>query len=179
MKGRQADRYADQASPDSPGSPVFVRVVMPGEGADDQATTGEWLEVGQVSVAATASFDVQTAAQLQKRLILEHAVRLHPFLAQRDASDWLEVGVPEASDGEPVLLAAGEELPTPEVLQLAAACGFMSTPVPTHGHYWGKQLSANGVVGTDGRKVQLTGLGNDAKSAVAEQFSKQLGLRSG
>ena len=98
---------------------------------------------------------------------------------RKDDSARLEIGLPNALEGEPVRLAAGEELTTPEVLQLAAACGFMGTPVDTDGHYWGKQLAANGAVGTDGRKVTLSGLGNDAKSAVAEQFSKQLGLRSG
>ena len=169
MQGRQADRFADQATPDTPGWPVFAR------GADVE--DAEWLAVGEVSVSATSGIDHLDAARIQKRLILEHARRLHPTLQLLDA---LECGLPVSErDGDPTSLERADAPPAGSALELAAMCGFRATPRPTDGHYWGDSGADGAPQATDASKVKLDRLGNDAKSAVAEKFQKTLGLRSG
>ena len=60
---------------------------------------------------------------------------------------------------------------------LASTCGFLGAPIPDAGLYWSD--SATEQVARDERNVNLNNaLGNAAKSAVAVQASKTLGLRS-
>lgn len=85
---------------------VFARAHAGAAGSDGSVGDGEWLSVGSVCVgpaAAAAGVDATGAAQLQRRLIYEAAVRLYPVLGvhRRDA---VELGVDAAGDGEPVLL---------------------------------------------------------------------------
>lgn len=172
--GRQEERYTRQCASGAARHKVFARV------------TGDldWLEVGHVSIAAGSDTTPDAASRLMKRLILEHAAALHPTLLQQ--SDILECGVAgaEGSDEDDaaaqeqvVLLSAGEAAPLlpAAALRRAATCGFLGLPLPS-GHYFGdSEVSA---IVSDDRKVTLSKLGNNAKSAVAVQQSKTLGLRS-
>ena len=144
----------------------------------------EWFEVGLVSIAADSSTTAEQAAQLQTRLILEHGVKLQPMWQQQ--IETLECGLGEAistdSDDTDGDSAASAQLIERRSListqpSLAATCGFLGAPDPNAGHYWsGSVVDDNGA---SERKVKLAKLGNDAKSAVAERDSKNLGLRSG
>jgi len=194
LRGRQADRYADQASGAAPGWAVYVRkaegAALPADASE--AAANPWLEVGQVSVASNAAEAARRlthpeAALLQKRLILEHACRLHPLLQR--CSSQLELGIvePAAGDADDAdgadprpLHATPDEVRTLPLssVELAAACGFMGKLDPNAGHYFGGSETARALE-SDASKVKLDKLGNDAKSAVAEQFTKTLGLRSG
>ena len=60
---------------------------------------------------------------------------------------------------------------------LAATCGFSGAPIPEAGHYYSD--SPTDKVARDERNVNLqNAFGNAAKSEVAVQASKTLGLRS-
>ena len=121
------------------------------------------------------------AARLQKRLILEWAVRLHKPLQPQ--AEILECGIvldTTEEDAEPVMLEAADEEESRLLVQapryVAASCGFLGHPLPG-GHYYGD----NSQVGDgldDNTKVKWSKLGNNAKSAIQEQTSKTLGLRS-
>ena len=88
---------------------------------------GQWLEVGTVSVGAGGT--LEQAARLNKRFILEHAVRLNPALTPR--SKELQCGLSAAgkADAPPSLLAKGVEVPDDLV------AGFCGTPHPPSGYY--------------------------------------------
>ena len=81
---KQWDRFKEHRDAGSPKIPVFARVCK----------TDTWHEVGDVTVAGGAA--LPAVVQLQKRLILEHAVRVHPQLL-RNARE-LECGY-----GEPTM----------------------------------------------------------------------------
>lgn len=170
--GRQQDRYVEQCNDGATKHPVFAR----------PKGDGEWLHVGHVSVAAASELTPMEAAKLQKRLILEFAPRAHP-LALQQQSEILECGLgapgseEEDSSDEPQPLemeATGPLLPM-EALTLAAGCGFMGVALPG-GHYFSDP--DNDALVSDDRKITLSKLGNNAKSAVEVQRSKTLGLRS-
>ena len=155
----------------------------------------EWLECGHVCVDVGTQTSLEDAARYQKRLILEHGTRVHRRLQmQRETlecglgpcdDDMAAVG-DEASDGvvasNVVLIersAATDEgtLPVAASFALAATCGFLGAPIPDAGHYWSD--SSTEQVARDEKNVNLNNaLGNAAKSAVAVQTSKTLGLRS-
>jgi len=188
MRGRQEDRYADQAVADAPGWPVYVRTAAStADGCDAADAAGDWLEIGHVSVSKGAANPLghREAALVQKRLILETAMRNHPLL-QRSGTE-LEMGISEPrpdadadADADVDLLQRGDAHPlsmTVSSLELAAACGFMGIADPTAGHYYGS--SETDSIVSDERKVKLGKIGLDAKSATAIEFSKSLGLRSG
>ena len=175
---RQMERFVNFLDQGSASVAVCMRV--PGS---------EWLEVGHVSF--DEGTDALVATQLQKRLVIEHAMRLHGALLQPHR-DELECGVrvPPADGGG---AAPGEEEPVHEAVLLegveaaaapgiggggGASCGFLGMPIPGVGHYWSG--SDEGSTGdAESRKVTLEKLGVDSKSAVATAFQKQLGLRSG
>ena len=183
--GRQRDRFVDIVDDGAARFPVFAR----------PAGEKEWLPVGHVSIRDGAETTAEQAATLQKRLIFEHAVRLHPPLQLH--SDALECGLgaavavqAEATDAndaadvdadavvpEPTLLASDAPTPTSaaDILEAASTCGFLGDPLPA-GHYFGD--SSPEALQSDTRKVKLTCLGDDAKSAIAVQQTKTLGLRS-
>ena len=130
----------------------------------------------------------QQAAATQKRIILEHALRVHAFALAKDRSH-LVAGLGQHNDegeleGEvEVVEGSGSATSGVEgfnVRVLAASCGFSGAPIPNSGHYFGS--NAPQAEGKDSRKVkglQKTPGLKDAKSAVAIQDSKMLGLRSG
>ena len=61
--------------------------------------------------------------------------------------------------------------------RLAAGCGFLGLPIPDRsGHYFGAAATAEAAA-SDSRKVKRHGLGDDSKSAVAQQRIESLGLR--
>lgn len=195
LPGRQEDRFADQASPTTPAATVYARTAS---GASEDGTVGAWMEVGRVSVAgrvATLGLDSplshEDAAFVQKRLILEHACRIHPTLQLHH--EHLELGMTPpraaraAAEGD--AMADVEPEPEPTLLQrdeiadlimeqkqLAAACGFVGKPDPKAGHFYADSELGDAFK-TDARKVILSKLGNNAKSAVHKQFNEMLGLR--
>ena len=86
-----------------------------------------------------------------------------------------------AGDEDVMMLDASEDEPTAvlsrgQVLLRASKCGFLGLPRPGTGHYFGD--NSPDAHQTDARNVKLSRLGNDAKSAIQEQQSKTLGLRS-
>ena len=93
-----------------------------------------------------------------------------------------------SGEGDSEAAAAAEAAPPPQLVEsrslateaaaLAPTCGFLGAPNPNHGHFFADAGGA-GVDDAAERKVKLKKIGLDAKSAVAEQFSKSLGLRSG
>ena len=173
-EGRQQDRFVEQCNDGSVKHPVFARV----------AGDLEWLHVGHVSIAMESELTAAQAAKLQKRLILDHAPRVHP-LALQPNSDILEcgLGAPGAEEEgadtllQPHLLDVMDSGPLPpmQALKLAAECGFKGSPLPS-GHYFGE--AGADAMGTDETKVQLGKLGNDAKSKILVQQMKTLGMRS-
>ncbi len=157
---RQADRHVELLKAGAPAWPVYVR----------QGTQGdEWLEVGHVSVDAASGASAAQAAQLHKRLILEHGLRLYPKLGMHRLT--LECGVASgAPDGEPEALEQKADAAPLE------ACGFLGTADPTAGHFYdGGEASSSD---PNARKVKLDRLGSDHRSKSAEEKSKNLGLRS-
>lgn len=184
MYGRQRDNFSKQVSNGASRAPVYIRA----KGEE------EWLECGHVCVDVDTQTSLADAARYQKRLILEHGTRVHRRLQmQRETlecglgpcDDMAAVG-DEASDGvvasNVVLIersAATDEgtLPVAASFALAATCGFLGAPIPDAGHYWSD--SSTEQVARDEKNVNLNNaLGNAAKSAVAVQTSKTLGLRS-
>lgn len=135
--GRQGERYLDMSKS---GTRTAVYARTEGSGAED------WTAVGHICVAAGSDLTMEGAARLQKRIILEHAAKMHPQLTQQSGK--LEAGLGEegathadTAEGEtPAVSALGAARPsstTPEAtLKLAAACGFQGLPIPDHGHYW-------------------------------------------
>jgi len=103
---RQWDRFKDLVSGGAARNPVYAR--LPGE---------EWTKVGEV--ACDESTTVAAAAQLHKRLILEHAVRVAPLLVQRAKE--LECGYSSTGEPEPALLTKCEPADV-------ASCGFEGMP---------------------------------------------------
>ena len=183
MYGGQRKRYLDQVSDGAEMAPVFIRA----KGEE------EWLECGRVSVAKGATISLADAARYQKRLILEHGTRVHRHL-QMQSRELLECGLGPAVDpnaeeevaadtGGVVLIersdapSGGTDSPKEPASATGTTCGFLGEPIPDAGLYWSD--SAAGQVARDERNVNLNkALGNAAKSAVAVQFSKTLGLRS-
>uniref|UniRef100_A0A7S0J1V5 Uncharacterized protein n=1 Tax=Calcidiscus leptoporus TaxID=127549 RepID=A0A7S0J1V5_9EUKA len=170
-RGRQWQRFSAQLREGCPSWEVLVR-------AQGGSGSSEWLEVGDLSVSESSVERAMQAARLQKRLVLEHAVRLRPSLSQhRD----LEYGVRLSnSQEEPVpvseALANNNTSVTVGAQLEARSCGFKGRPVASkEGHYFAASERAT----STGKKVKLERMGTDSKSAVAEKFSKQLGLRSG
>ena len=107
-----------------------------------------------------------------------------PFAsALQPQAEILECGIvldTTEEDAEPVMLEAADEEEARLLVQapryVAASCGFLGHPLPG-GHYYGD----NSQVGDgldDNTKVKWSKLGNNAKSAIQEQTSKTLGLRS-
>lgn len=189
ITSRQGERFSEYVGAGSSMYPVFAR------------PTGDrdWVKVGHVALApGEAGLSAAEAAWLQKRCILEHAARLNPTLQQQKAILQCGLGpavVPSSAsdetDGEEVAeAAAAEEAAANENVELleegsalapaaaaaqAASCGFLGLALPK-GHYFGD--SSVMAVQTDSSKVQLSKLGDDAKSAIAVQQTKTLGLRS-
>lgn len=176
--GQQRDRFAQHCEDGSLRHPVFAR------------PTGQpdWVEVGHVSIAPDSAMTAEDAARLQKRLILEHAARLHPSLQQHNAILEAGLGKPDVGGAESEMVedsnadieALVEALPSSGDLILiqqsnAGMCGFLGLALPG-GHYFGD--NSPDVAATDERKVKLSRLGDDGKSAIAEHNSKMLGLRS-
>lgn len=170
--GRQRERFAEQMGTDGKAFAVFARI----------AGTEEWLEAGRISIAKGSRMSAQQAASVQKRIILERAVRVHALKLAKHRAD-LECGVgPDAepegdADVNAVELVSGSGNQPGELRTLAAVCGFSGAPIPDAGHYWGS--SDQQAADSDERNVKLQKFGDDAKSAVAQQESKMLGLRSG
>ena len=181
---RQRDRFDQHSAAASVRHLVFARA----------AGDSEWLEVGQVSIAAGAvgaegeAVTAEQAVRLHKRLILQHATRLHPHL--QPVSGILECGLAEkqqpqqpedapvggeAAATHPVPLPSASPLPLSDAKALAATCGFRGAALPA-GHYFGDNSPT--LLVSDARKVKLSRLGDDSKSAVAIHQSKTLGLRS-
>ena len=167
--GRQRDRFVEQCEDGAAKHAVFAR------------PTGDrdWVEIGHVTAVGQVS--PEQSARLQKRLILEWAVRLHKPLQPQ--AEILECGIvldTTEEDAEPTMLEAADEEEARLLVQapryVAASCGFLGHPLPG-GHYYGD----NSQVGDgldDNTKVKWSKLGNNAKSAIQEQTSKTLGLRS-
>ena len=65
---KQWERFKDHRNAGVPVTPVFARV---------QGSDNKWLEVGDVTASGC---EISAAVQAQKRIILEHAVRVHPVL---------------------------------------------------------------------------------------------------
>jgi len=105
---KQWDRYTKLRQAGAEAVQVFAR---DGTGSED------WSLVGSVAVD---SADASVAAYFQKRLILEHAVRMYPKL--RVAGKTLEVGC-ENSGGEIALVNKCEAPPD-------LSCGFVGEPDP-------------------------------------------------
>lgn len=193
ITSRQGERFSEYVGAGSSQYPVFAR------------PTGDhdWVKVGHVALApGEAELSAAEAAWLQKRCILEHAARLHPTLQQQKAilqcglgpavvpssdsdSDKTAEGASaeEATEGandDVELLVAPEQgvggaLAPAAAAAQATSCGFLGLPLPS-GHYFGDSSAM--AVQTDSSKVQLSKLGDDAKSAIAVQQTKTLGLRS-
>ena len=184
VASRQAERHGEHLQEGASSFPVCARV-------RDTESTLEWLQVGGVSVLPGA-MNPMDAARLQKRIILEHAVKLHPALfgAGVASGAWtnLELAVDLGSGPMEVVpevsKSTGEEVKyqtarvrravAAATFQQARGCGFAGEDLG-EGHYF----SGNEYVEKeyDGHKVKRDRLGNDSKSVVAEAFSKQLGLR--
>jgi len=187
MYGAQKKRFSEQVGDGAERAPVFARA----RGEE------EWLEVGQISVAKGAETTVADAARYQKRIILGHATRVHRHLQMQ--SEVLECGLGEptsagaadaadAADADTapasniLLIERGvgtddDSMPFAASFAMAATCGFSGAPIPDAGHYYSN--SATDDVARDARKVNLQNqMGNAAKSEVAVQASKTLGLRS-
>ena len=101
----------------------------------------EWLSspIGQIAAgnaecALDSTDELMRAAQLQRRLIVEHACRIHPELRVAKRGPGIEMGV-AASDGQvravPPPLESGDE---PSAIQMLSA-GFAGTPSGKKGIY--------------------------------------------
>ena len=116
----QWDKYRAMLKEDAPTVPVSARV--------KGALGVKWHDVGFVSVRKEA--DAQAATQFHKRLILEHALRLHPQLVAD--KEFLECG-----HGDPPVSL--------EKTEAECECGFMGVPDPASGYY---------TAGSEGGKVE-------------------------
>jgi len=175
MYGRQKSRFSEQVSEGSAPTPVFARV-------HGEAT---WLEAGHISVAEGSGSTTADAARHQKRLILEHATRVHRHLQLHREALECGLGMPAADDelAEKIVLiergtpAEEGSMSNDNLLVFAATCGFSGAPIPDAGHYFSD--SSTDQVAKDARNVNIqNAFGNAAKSEVAVQASKTLGLRS-
>jgi hypothetical protein len=167
--GRQHERYTALMSQSATRCPIFAR------GEEE-----EWTDVGYVCVAKGSATTMEQAARLQKRVILEHAAKMHPLLLQQKGS--LEAGLGE----EETVAGSGHECETaPEVMpvdtslpdfsaesamRLAATCGFQGLPIPDRGHYW-KEDYTPGV-------SDRTKDGEDAMASMKTATNKVLGLHN-
>ena len=106
----QWDKYRAMLKEDAPTVAVSARV--------KGALGVKWHDVGFVSVRKEA--DAQAATQFHKRLILEHALRLHPQLVAD--KEFLECG-----HGDPPVSL--------EKTEAECECGFMGVPDPASGYY--------------------------------------------
>ena len=155
--------------------------------ARPEGAHAEWLEVGHVSTspdAETALVGASAAAsavQLHKRLVLKHAARVYPI--KIGLSPTVELAVREAPPPSSADDAdAADAAPLGDVVLLEAVpaarreeCGFSGIPDETSGGYWTDPTP----IPAAGKSVKIgDGTKKDTKSAVAEQFSKMLGLRN-
>lgn len=99
--------------------PTAVFATLPG--------SDKWYEVGEVVAAGGAS--AAQAAQLHKRLILEHAVRVYPSLTP--SARELQLGVAESAGAEPTAPLAKCDVPD----GLKERAGFAGKPDPASGYY--------------------------------------------
>jgi hypothetical protein len=176
MYGRQRSRYLEQVDDGAERALVFLRA----RGEE------EWLECGHVSIAKGSKLSLLDAAGYQKRLILEHGTRVHRRLQmQREMLECgigpaIEPGADEAAAEGAVVTVERSEAAEPSKESLSAIAttfGFLGAPIPDAQKYWSDGTTDQ--VASDARKVNLNNaLGNAAKSAVAVQTSKTLGLRS-
>ena len=182
---RQWDRHLENLKKGAKPHPVYARA----------RGTEAWLKVGTVTVDPEAKeTSPEQAVQLHKRLILSHAVRLHPELSPSRTDLDCGFGPPENREEKPdgELKADGtepvgveESEPEVQMLEsvdaaLPALAGFAGTPDESSGHYFVENEPLPNQEGKKaGKKVIRDKLGNDTKSKVAEAFSKSLGLRSG
>lgn len=104
---RQWDKFKELVSSGAPRVKVYAQL-------DEK-----WTEVGDVAVDASGTS--AQAAQFNKRLILEHAVRVNPALQLRARE--LQLGI-EGSDGSPEALAK-------QSVPLGLSCGFEGLPDST------------------------------------------------
>jgi len=104
--------------------PASVFALVPGE-------EEKWIEVGRV-VADPAAGTAEQAAQMHKRLILEHAVRCHPVLAPKSNSLRCGIKIGDAGDESQPSVLQKVEVPDSLTQQ---ACGFEGKEDPVSGYY--------------------------------------------
>jgi len=121
---RQWDVYTELVSAGATPATVYA-----------QLPDSKWIDCGEVAVEAPGT--IAQAAQMHKRLILEHAVRCNPGLTPRKTE--LVCGI-SGSDDEPVAL---EKVDVPEKLR----SGYKGTPDESSGYYCFVGAASEGFTG--------------------------------
>ena len=214
------ERFVSMCRSGASAHAVFARAIVGAAGRDGSIGDGKWMRVGDVCVGAAGSevgMDVVSAAQLQRRLVYEQALRLYPLLAMYHREE-VQIGLVGADAGEPVPLPEfdlnGEEIEAPggleamedgqaasgrglapllnsgglmtarkrkelatQLLGRAAMVGFAGDDLPSGIYRWAASEGANLGAGKKDWANSRNKLGNDSKSAVAQQFHETLGLR--
>ena len=122
---RQWDIYRELVDEGSTPTEVFAQI-----------PDGKWISCGEV--VAQAPGTAAQAAQVHKRLILEHAVRCNPVLTPKKTE--LICGI-AGDDGEPTVLAKQE---VPDTLR----AGYFGTPDPSSGYYVMYGAASEGFTGS-------------------------------
>jgi len=133
---RQWDIHRELVKAGQEAAYVFARL------PDDDAS---WIPMGEVSAEAPGT--KEQAAQLHKRLILEHTVRCKPTLMPRSRE--LICGVAESADAEPVPLQKCE---VPQNLR----AGYAGTPDTASGYYVTYNAASDAFTGTS-KKLGMGG----------------------
>ena len=118
---------------------------------DGKLESDEWLHVGQVAVGKGAT--LEQGLQFQKRLILEHAMRMSPRLAIAKAS--LVMGFAQGGGDEVTASAKPESMPE------SVVCGFYGEPDPggfyAKGNRNEKDMAAKGAAPSADSKGRIGG----------------------
>ena len=131
---RQWDVYRELVDQGSAKAEVFAQT----------PDSGKWIPCGEVAVEKAGT--LKQAAQMHKRLILEHAVRCNPALSSKAKE--LVCGIAGA-DGEPEVLTKEE---VPDKLR----AGYYGTPDEPSGYYVMYGAASEGFTGSAKKGMRKT-----------------------